>query len=202
MKITSKTDLINFLIKKNNYNSYLEIGTAKGDTFTRVETEEKKCVDPVKKFSLLDYEMTSDDFFAINKQIFDIIFVDGLHLEEQCTKDIRNSLSILRSNGIIIVHDCLPPREEYIDPNRNGKKKGSWWGTTFRSIIDLRYKNPELRIHTVNAFCGCAVIQKALTSQPLYDKVPLETAKTFSYYKDNKKELMNTISIEEFINIY
>jgi hypothetical protein len=201
MKITNKIELINFLIQKNNYNSYLEIGVAKGDTFKQVQIQEKKCVDPVKKFNLLDYEMTSDEFFAINHQKFDIIFIDGLHLEEQCIKDIHNSLSILNPDGTIIVHDCLPPSEEYTDPNRNGKKSGPWWGTTFRAIIDLRYKNPELQINVINSFCGCGIIKKGFEKQVIYDKVPIEIAKTFSYYKKNQKQLMNVITIEEFQKI-
>ena len=34
------------------------------------------------------YKMSSDIFFKSNKKYFDIIFIDGLHLEEQVDKDI------------------------------------------------------------------------------------------------------------------
>ena len=51
--------------------------------------------------------MTSDEYFSKFKDKFDIIFIDGLHHYEQVKKDIFNSLEILNSNGIILMHDCL-----------------------------------------------------------------------------------------------
>lgn len=197
-----RNDIINYLIKKYNYKSYLEIGTLRGECFTEIKIDHKISVDPVKRFSQLDYEMTSDEFFIINKENFDIIFIDGLHLEEQCTKDIFNSLYVLNPNGTIIIHDCLPPKEEYIDPKMAEKVTGPWWGTVFRSIINLRYKNPELQLHVINSDCGCGIIRKNPPFQTLYDKIDIETAKTFDYYINNKKELMNIINVEEFKQKY
>lgn len=197
-----RTDVINHLVNKHNYKSYLEIGTLAGKCFMEIKIDHKISVDPVKRFSLLDYEMTSDDFFNINKENFDIIFIDGLHLEEQCTKDIFNSLSILNPNGTIVIHDCLPPKEEYIDPKMAEKVTGPWWGTVFRSIIDLRYKNPELQLHVIDTDCGCGIIKKTPPFQTKYNKVSIEEAKTFNYYINNKSELMNIISVEQFKQLY
>ena len=53
---------------------------------------------------------TSDEFFKNNKEKFDLIFLDGLHTYHQTIKDINNSLRNLNSNGIIIIHDCLPKK--------------------------------------------------------------------------------------------
>ena len=107
-------NIINNLIKKNKYKSYLEIGTQHGNAFRNIDIPYKICVDPDKQFEGLTHEMTSDEFFEQNKEMFDIIFVDGLHTEEQATIDIKNSLKVLNKNGSIIVHDCLPHCEEYI----------------------------------------------------------------------------------------
>ena len=39
--------------------------------------------------------MSSDEFFLKNKDQFDIIFIDGLHVYEQVKRDIENSLIVL-----------------------------------------------------------------------------------------------------------
>lgn len=187
-------DIINHLISKYNYKSYLEIGTQHGNCFTEIKASYKVCVDPEKNFEGLTHIMTSDQFFSQNKESFDIIFVDGLHTEEQTTKDILNSLSCLNEGGSIVVHDCLPHCEEYI--------KICWNGTTFRSIIDLRCTNPNLNIVVVDTDCGCAVIQKSKIESSLYDAVPINIAKMFAFYEQNKTQLMNVISVNEFVSKY
>lgn len=181
-------EIINSLIKKHGYKKYLEIGTQFGNCFREIDIDYKVCVDPEKKYEHLTHTMTSDDFFAMNNETFDIVFVDGLHLEEQSTLDILNSLKVLNEGGVIVVHDCLPHCEEFI--------KVCWNGTVYRSIIDLRYNNSDLSVSVVDTDCGCGVIKPG--SQKLYDNVPISVAKTYWYYADNKKELMNIISIEEF----
>ena len=181
-------EIINELIKKHNYKSYLEIGTQFGNCFEQIAIDYKVCVDPEKRYERLTHTMTSDDFFARNKETFDIIFVDGLHLEEQSTIDILNSLKVLNPGGTIVVHDCLPHCEEFI--------KVCWNGTVFRSIIDLRYNNPDVSIYVVDSDNGCGIIKPG--KQELYSAVPESVAKTYWYFANNKKELMNTISVDEF----
>lgn len=182
-------DIINKLINKYNYKTYLEIGTQHGISFTKIDIPHKVCVDPVRHFDQLTYEMTSDEFFARNTDTFDIIFVDGLHTEEQCTVDIDNSLKILSEGGTIVVHDCLPHCEEYVQI--------CWNGTVYRSIIDLRYNNPDLSIVIVDTDHGCGIIR--VGKQELYNKVSIESAKTYDYFSKNKTDLMNVISVEDFI---
>ena len=187
-------EIINSLIKKHGYKKYLEIGTQFGNCFREIDIDYKVCVDPEKKYEHLTHTMTSDDFFAMNNETFDIVFVDGLHLEEQSTLDILNSLKVLNEGGVIVVHDCLPHCEEFI--------KVCWNGTVFRSIIDLRYNNPELSLHVVDTDCGCGVITKQLPLQTVYNKVPIDLAKTYYYYETNKQELMNVISVDQFVSMH
>jgi hypothetical protein len=187
-------DIINHLITNYKYNSYLEIGTQHGNCFTEIKAKYKVCVDPEKNFEGLTHEMTSDNFFSQNKEKFDIIFVDGLHTEEQTTKDVLNSLECLNDGGTIVVHDCLPHCEEFT--------KICWNGTTFRTIIELRYTKSNLNIAVVDTDCGCAVIQKSKNTLELYNMVPIHIAKMYAFYEQNKKELMNVISIDDFISKY
>ena len=63
--------------------------------------------------------MTSDAFFLQNKQLFDLIFIDGLHHSHQVLRDINNALRWLSPSGTIVLHDCNPwieGRAEYPEP--------------------------------------------------------------------------------------
>lgn len=187
----NRFDIINHLIKKYDYKTYLEIGTEDGNCFTKISIDYKECVDPVQKYNGLTHRMTSDEFFKQNNKTFDIIFVDGLHTEEQCSVDIANSLKCLNENGTIVVHDCLPHCEEYTQLR--------WNGTVFKSIIDLRYNNPNLNIYVVDTDCGCGVIRRATIDRICYDAVPISLAKTYFYYNEHRDQLMNVISPQQFL---
>ena len=95
MKLT-RIQIINSLIKKNNYKTYLEIGVntpaQPGYSHTSVEIDTKHGVDPNVDTT---FKMTSDDFFVQNKNSYDIVFVDGLHIFDQAHRDIVNSLNFL-----------------------------------------------------------------------------------------------------------
>ena len=63
-------DLLNYLIIKNNYKSYLEIGVADGKNLQSVIVEHKVGVDPSPILPGV-YRMTSDDFFKTNSETFE-----------------------------------------------------------------------------------------------------------------------------------
>lgn len=95
-------DVINEFIHKRNFVSYLEIGVRnKQDCFDKIKCLNKTCVDPNKDCEAT-FTCTSDQFFIENKQHFDIIFIDGLHLSEQVEIDILNSLKHISNDGVII----------------------------------------------------------------------------------------------------
>lgn len=75
---------------------------------------------------------------------FDLIFIDGLHLEEQATKDIHNSIDFLSENGYILLHDCNPPtkwhaREKYYD--KSTPAGPHWNGSTWKAFVKFRKIN-------------------------------------------------------------
>ena len=100
-------EIINKIIKKKKYNTYLEIWCFKNDTFNSIIIKDKIGVDPVYGGTI---RKTSDEFFKDNKNYFDICFIDGLHKYNQVRKDIFNCLNFLNNDGVILVHDCLPER--------------------------------------------------------------------------------------------
>lgn len=158
-----KYDLINALISKRGYKSYLEIGVRDtADNFDLIDCDKKVAVDPdfinICHPSINEYyKLTSDEFFQGNASQFDIIFIDGLHFEYQVTKDIDNSLKCLNKKGCIILDDCNPIKEAHQTESYGGI--GIWNGTVWKSFVKKR-RDPNLRMFTIDVYHGLGYIQK------------------------------------------
>lgn len=195
----NRTDIINFFVEKYGYNKYLEIGTRDGINLNKIKCEIKHGVDPKPKCKIT-HHMTSDEFF---KQIpkeekYDIIFIDGLHLESQVQKDILNSLEHLEENGTIVVHDCNPIKEEYQREYRVQGIKRIWNGTTWKAFARLRTSKSDLEMYVINTDHGCGIIRRG--SQDLFP-IPdggINEIRTYDFLSSNRKRLLNLISIGEF----
>ena len=130
-----RLNLINKIISDFQLKSYLEIGCDQDEVFSKVTVENQVGVDPVSGGNV---RSTSDAFFKKNSDFFDLIFIDGLHEYSQVKKDIINSLKILNSKGIILIHDCMPL--SYLDQAiPRGQRK--WNGDVWKSIVELRARN-------------------------------------------------------------
>lgn len=93
----TRSEIINEFIKKYNLTSYLEIGTRDRENFDKIECKEKICIDPAPvEGYVVDFKMTSDEFFKVCGKTFDCVFIDGLHEGHQVYKDIINSLNLLK----------------------------------------------------------------------------------------------------------
>ncbi len=87
----TRTDIINHLIKKIEAKSYLEIGVREPEgNFNHIQCDKKVAVDPVPLGQGI-IALTSDAFFKQNESMFDVIFIDGLHVADQVERDIINS---------------------------------------------------------------------------------------------------------------
>ncbi len=187
-------DLIQHIIDKYNYTTYLEIGCDKDQSFFKIKIDKKIGVDPVSGGTIRD---TSDNFFKTNKDKFDIIFIDGLHHYEQVIKDINNSLKILNNNGHILVHDCLP---RSIAHQAIPRYRGSWNGDVWKSIVELRTKK-DLEVFTCEIDFGVGIIRKKNNLKPIIIKTNDFKKLKFKDYYNNNKEFMNIISFEEALKI-
>jgi hypothetical protein len=197
----NRTEIINFLITKYNYKSYLEIGLGDGGNFTEINCEEKVSVDPHPECYTLNptFKITSDKFFEINKQKFDIIFVDGLHVFEQTYIDIKNSLKYLNENGIILAHDTLPPSEYHQrDPDKY-KIGEAWNGTCWKAIAKLRIEEENLRINTIDTDWGVSLIA---FGKNIKFNIEKNTKLDYLFFSENKFNLMNIITVDQFKNLY
>ena len=110
--------------------AYLELGIAKGSCFNVVaphfkratavdmnyESYERVCKITQKKGNAF-YTGTTDDYFKKGNQgqMFDMVFIDACHKFDNEKKDFENSLSVLKNNGLIIMHDTYPPNKEYLE---------------------------------------------------------------------------------------
>ena len=127
----SRLDLINYVIEKNKYNKYLEIGCHNNEVFDQIRIK-KIGVDPI---SGGNFRGTSDYFFSENSKKFDCIFIDGLHEYNQVSEDIKNSLNVLNDNGIILLHDCLPTT---LHKQAVPRYKNIWNGDVWKCIVYYR----------------------------------------------------------------
>ena len=187
-------DLIEYLIKKNNYSDYLEIGCDQDQLFAKVKIKNKTGVDPSSGGNV---RKTSDDFFKDNKDKFDIVFIDGLHIYDQVKRDILNSVDCLKENGIILVHDCMP---DSLGKQAIPRYKMQWNGDVWKAIVDLRQKE-NLDIYTCEMDQGIGVITNKTNSSILKLDKPINKLK-FKDYFNNYKEYMRVISLNEFKEIF
>jgi|TARA_B100000315_G_scaffold131527_1_gene121072 hypothetical protein len=190
----NKASIINHLIARNHYKTYLEIGVRKGYNFQEVNILEKTSVDPNPKCEC-NYVMTSDAFFQqlSEKNKYDVIFIDGLHLEEQVDRDISNSLYHLNKGGTIVVHDCNPPTKLHQIKDRG--EMVIWNGTVWKSWVKLRRSRTDLEMRVVDVDWGVGIIRRG--KQVPYSCSDLE-ANSFDYFEKNRLELLNLINVDEF----
>lgn len=191
----TRTEIINSLIQKYNYKSYLEIGVntplQPGYNWIGIKIQTKHGVDPNVETT---FQMTSDEFFEKHiAQKYDIIFVDGLHIFEQVYKDIINSLKYLNDNGTIIVHDCNPMDEI---TQRRVRASDAWHGDVWKAILKLRIEEKNLEVFTVNTDEGCGIIRKGSQELLVVDKDI--NIYDFSYLERNRENVLNLISITSF----
>ena len=110
------SNIIYSIAKDTGCESYLELGLYKGSTINLVNTVVPKCVgvDVVPVEIIGEFFLGKpDEFFKLNTDTFDIIFIDADHKFESVEKDFYNSLKILNKYGIIFIHDIDPISKKY-----------------------------------------------------------------------------------------
>lgn len=162
--MNTRYDLINYFIRKRGFKSFLEIGTAGGITFNAVQCQRKVSVDPNEAHAT--FSMTSDEFFKINTELFDIVFVDGFHEWHQALRDVYNALNVLNRGGVVVMHDCHPTSAEcaahvdaYAPPTI------AWCGDVWKAFVKLRSEKHNTYVWDHD--WGCGVIDTANHAAPL-----------------------------------
>ncbi|WP_440633031.1 class I SAM-dependent methyltransferase [Candidatus Pelagibacter sp. HIMB1485] len=94
------------------------------------------------------FRKTSDEFFLENKNIFDLIYIDGNHLFEFVKKDIENSLKFINVDGLIVLDDY-------------GLK--GWWSDGITKAVKYYEKEKTIRIisrHNIFNYHHQCIIKK------------------------------------------
>ncbi len=191
-KYPYRYEIIQKIINKKQYKNYLEIGCFKNETFDKINIDRKIGVDPISGGNI---RLTSDDFFKKNKEMFDVIFIDGLHVYEQVKKDILNSLNFLNKDGILLLHDCLPQK---IRDQMIPRSHEHWNGDVWKAIVECRTLQ-NIDTYTCIADQGIGVIFKRTNQNILsLSKVNFKSIKFKDYYLNNK-EYMNLIEVDDLL---
>lgn len=180
------TDLINELIRRYSYKTYLEIGVrnpAKNINLIHLPSESKVGVDPevwgnnltsspeemrayvgLRDYGCIFHQTYSEYFWEYNDQVFDIIFIDGLHHASMVFWDAVNALGFINSNGMILIHDINPGSMEM---QRLPRQTKEWTGNSWKAwclIVDFlkcKYGDEQYPVyfsHVIKEDYGIGVI--------------------------------------------
>jgi len=200
-----KCDVINYLIKKYNYKSYLEISTTTTGFIYDQITNINKDVFLYKPPDNNDIVIRNDiegikDLKDIKNKKYDIIFVDPYHTFIQSKKDIELAYSLLNNNGIIIIHDCYPKHIDLVNPEFTF---GPWCGETYKALIDFNINNSMVQTFVIDCDFGCGLIiknKKRNIPYVLPDNMLLDNI-DFDYFINNTEKLIDILSVSDFLEI-
>lgn len=220
-------DIINALIQKHNYKSFLEIGYYKGWSFDNVKCNLKTAVDPDPSktpeqealpyrgfitdrvpdltaenvdftYSEIINKQTSDDFF---RRLLDIAKWDIIFID-----GLHEAPQVYRDIENSLKH--LSPGGTIVLHDCNPPKyehtttgiDGCWTGDTYKAFVRFRMLNPEYYTYTVDTDWGCGIIET-----PPYpgnyagiDLKYVEGQTEWENFTRRREDLLNLISIEEF----
>jgi hypothetical protein len=186
-----KPNILNTLVDRFNYKSYLEIGQGRPENnFNWIKCKIRLGVDPDPRCNAA-YCLPSDEFFEVNRSTFDLIFIDGLHQKDQVYRDIINSLNCLNENGTIVVHDCNPTDEamQVVPP-----VQGVWTGDVWRAWLQLRSERDDLEMYVINTANGCGIIRIGKQNT-----ITVPDNISYQSFSENREYLLNLKSINDFL---
>lgn len=196
MRVRTRTDVLNHLIKRNGYSRYLEIGVRRPEqNFDRVRAATKESVDPAP-LGPATHEMTSDEFFASRRSHadpFDIVLIDGLHIEGQVLRDVENALRLLSTGGSVVLHDCNPMSEAAQREAYDGES--TWNGTVWKAWAKLRMSRSDLSMLCIDIDHGVGVIARG--TQQTFPPTP-EAELDYDFLAEHRKGLLNLIAPADF----
>lgn len=180
----NRTQTIRHAIQAHSYNSYLELGCWHNSNFNAIDCLYKVGVDSVEGGTL---RMTTDEFFAQNKETFDIVFIDAYHHHTQVMSDVRNSLKILNEGGLIVMHDCNPHNERY--------ELQDACGTAWRAMAHLR-ADQGLNCIVGNYDYGVGIVKVVPNMDPIIVEKSMDDL-TYKDLEENRQAWMRLRSWEE-----
>lgn len=181
-----RTKIINKLIENHKYDSYLEIGVDDCYNFNNILITNKVSVDPSNIRGNPTFKMYSEDFFKVNTQQFDIIFIDGLHVFSTAYNDLISSLAVLKNNGVILLHDTFPKKYEHqtVPPS-----DPCWTGDVWKVVLKAQINLLNIDIKTYDVESGITIITK--NKIPRLIDIELKEIYEYNYFKHNFDKILN-----------
>jgi hypothetical protein len=215
-----KYEIINALVQKNGYQSYLEIcTTTTGFKFGRIDRSALPICHRLVYRCPNDFEDGEKvTFRSLDESIenlldpgfkYDLVFVDPFHTFECSLRDLCLGLSALGEGGTLVVHDCCPEDEECVTP---WYKEGGWCGVTYCAYIDFLLSRSDLVYCTVDTDFGCGIVRRKRegemwtpASESTNDTIAewrrrrSQNMDMFGFFREHKRELLNLVSAQEFL---
>ncbi len=164
-KVTEHRELIAELIRLFEYETYVELGIRKAQTFNMIAPLVKRAVavDNVDWGRIIDrpnvekFIMTSEEFSKVWKDPIDLLFIDADHAKQAVLSDVdRISPFVREGTGLILLHDTYPIAEHLLAPGYcNNAWEAAW--TIRRSP---KYKDFEI-VTLPGPYAGLSIIRKA-----------------------------------------
>ena len=223
----TKSDLINWLLARREYRSYLELSTVTtGLRYAEIDRSYLavchrlmyRCPPDYADGLPIDFRSVGLDISDCVRVIrergyrYDIILVDPLHEYGASMRDLTEALSLLTDRGTLVVHNCLPSTPELAVPNFIA---GGWCRATYRAYLNFVFARANLEYRTVDIDHGCGVIReksdlarvrawwrtprkrKALIAQ--WHALGNDCSKTLDFLQNYKTSLCNLRALDDFI---
>lgn len=202
---------------------YLEIGVEGGITFHLVKAAKKIAVDPIFRFDVPEpritdsveyHEVTSDAYFGSLKRSdkFDVIFVDGLHTNEQTLRDLLNAIEHLSEDGVVVIDDVLPSSyaasldvqadAEFFrnTVNRERFDGDNWMGPVYRVVYFIATFMQSFRYATITENHGQTILWRSIRPSPDGEDRTLESIARLSFIEMlHSMEVMNIMPYADIL---
>lgn len=181
----NRINLINYLVQERGISKYLEIATHDA-------TQSQWHIHCNYKQS--NFPRSSDEFFSDNKETFDLVFIDGLHTEEQVSRDVDNALKVLNKDGLIILHDCMPPDAWHQREPEAYRQGENWNGTVWKAALKI-FNASVYKCMLIDMDWGCGIIDTSESQRPAGLQLPAK----LEYHIHYEWLLQYKCSIAEFL---
>lgn len=152
------------LHKAGVLNRYLELGIRSGSCFNEVAPFAKKayaidindCYKYIKNNrNLVWYHGLTTDFLKKHNkdEKFDLVFIDADHKHKSSKRDFEMVFPLVNNNGLILLHDTYPTREELLSTK--------YCGDSYKTADYIRREyNDICEIATLPFYYGVSVVRK------------------------------------------
>ena len=216
-----KAEIINMLGAANGYGSYLEIATGvTGLKFSSISTQTfARChrilYNIAETFSDgLPIHCRSSEQNAVSclqelsakGYTYDVILVDSYHLLDTSRLDIALAYTLLNAGGVLVVHDCNPPRYN-LTPNQF--QPGYWMGKSYLAFIEFVEKHPELEYCVIDTDWGVGLVFREDSNQPRRNSALPARVNLADYnyhewpvFTRHRRALLRLLTLRQFRNTF